>query len=313
MVLVAPLATLAGGLVACSARPASAPAPAAGSCILIAPPTVGVVPDTLTAVVRADFRAERVAAPLTEGERVVAAQLADGTAPTCGASRGSGSRLRVDGNTVTLISPTQPTLIFAAAAGDVRDRLDAGVDLLLTRDRDVVSYAATGGRYRAVALPWSETYLFAGPPPVPPAALDSLRAELAHDAVQADARPAAEACGDSMSGAAPRVPGRIVYPVDDTTANDLAARLVALGISGRAFGGVALRADAVPLEYALAALDSHREFGVVVGVPRGSVGRFCASGATALVDVRTWALVRADRVGLAVDADGTPRLVVRRP
>jgi len=53
------------------------------------------------------------------------------------------------------------TLVFRlAASGDARDLLDAGVDLLVTRDRALRDYAATLPNLAIVALPWDRTYVF---------------------------------------------------------------------------------------------------------------------------------------------------------
>ncbi len=53
------------------------------------------------------------------------------------------------------------TLVFKfAASGDARDLLDAGVDLLITRDRALRDYAATLQNHTVVALPWDRTYVF---------------------------------------------------------------------------------------------------------------------------------------------------------
>jgi len=56
------------------------------------------------------------------------------------------------------------TLVFRfAAGGDARDLLDAGVDLLVTRDRALRDYTTTLKNITVVALPRHRTYLFVTP------------------------------------------------------------------------------------------------------------------------------------------------------
>src|SRR3989442_275580 len=58
-------------------------------------------------------------------------------------------------------TPRGDTLVFKfAASGDARDLLDAGVDLLVTRDRALRDYAATLQNHEVVALPWDRTYVY---------------------------------------------------------------------------------------------------------------------------------------------------------
>src|SRR3989475_1385976 len=58
-------------------------------------------------------------------------------------------------------SPQGDTIVFKfATSGDARDLLDAGVDLLVTRDRALRDYGATLQNRTVVALPWDRTYVF---------------------------------------------------------------------------------------------------------------------------------------------------------
>ncbi|MGH7607682.1 MAG: ABC transporter substrate-binding protein, partial [Gemmatimonadales bacterium] len=58
------------------------------------------------------------------------------------------------------------TLLFRiASSGDARDLLDAGVDLLVTRDPALRDYAAIQRGVVALELPWDRTYVFVTPEP----------------------------------------------------------------------------------------------------------------------------------------------------
>ncbi len=148
-------------------------------------------------------------------------------------------------------------VVFRLTAGDPRNAVDAGVDLLVTRDPATLDYAAAGGGYQRAPLPWDRAYLLLVPGRVSgrdhggptPAALRAL----ARDAVRVEARPAEappggmEACppvgAPADPGFAPGGPGpglvsvsggtsagqrAVVFPGDDATAAGLAQRLVAL-------------------------------------------------------------------------------------
>src|SRR6266576_2036247 len=58
------------------------------------------------------------------------------------------------------------TLVFKLAppgSGGARDLLDAGVDLLVTRERALRDYAATLPNHSVVALPWDRAYVYVTP------------------------------------------------------------------------------------------------------------------------------------------------------
>jgi hypothetical protein len=134
---------------------------------------------------------------------------------------------------------------FLQSPGDTRDLLDAGVDLLLTRDPATLDYAAKLPHYRSVPLAWRRTLVLATPGRA--RAAPSLSAQdrqvLADDAVRGEARGAAEPFwweaieGCSLAAAQPGSASapmpRIVYDAADEAARDLAERLVGLGrVSG---------------------------------------------------------------------------------
>jgi len=136
---------------------------------------------------------------------------------------------------------------------DPRGALDAGADVLVSSNPEVLAYARALPDFAVVPLPWSRTYVVAaghgdeepGPPasPIPAEALD----RLARAAVRADARPAEppfwwrdEDCAESVGLPGERVgtygstlpstvqDARIVYPSGDAVARGIAERIVAL-------------------------------------------------------------------------------------
>lgn len=104
---------------------------------------------------------------------------------------------------------------FRAVDGDPRNAVDAGMDLLATRDPAVADYAAASGTFLVLPLAWDRSYVLLSPrgaalalgaegrarapgspdrPRVPLVVLppDSVLRALARDAVRVDARPARE-------------------------------------------------------------------------------------------------------------------------
>jgi len=207
------------------------------------------------------------------------------------------------------------TLVFRLApGGDARDLLDAGVDLLVTRDRALRDYAATQQTFTVHPLPWDRTYVFVTPE------AGGTRFDGLEQAVRAEARRAESgfwwldlrACGLAPAVSPPAATGtqrRILYSRSDPTARELAGRLAALA------RGVAV---ARPPDEFTAALSSGRDWGYVLALPR-IVADPCraardwlpswAATVTALVDTRATAIVRRGVARWAVDQDGTVHLV----
>ena len=81
---------------------------------------------------------------------------------------------------------------FSLLAGDPRDLLDEGVDLLLTRDPAALDYAATLPQFQSVPLPWQRTHVLLTPgrPRTAPSLSEEARQALADDAVRGEARGA---------------------------------------------------------------------------------------------------------------------------
>jgi hypothetical protein len=149
------------------------------------------------------------------------------------------------GDTATGAAPFVDSVALPRGA-DLRDLLGRGlatpgslrVDVLVTRDPDVLAYAAQLGGYRSFGLPWDRTYALVAPRTDSAAMMPNAaqRDALAQDAVQADARGAPPpfwwehdtTCTSGTTrtgGGAPRVVG---YAADDPIARQLAERIVAL-------------------------------------------------------------------------------------
>lgn len=197
--------------------------------------------------------------------------------------------------------------LAAFGTGGARDVLDAGTDLLWTRDPAAARYAGSLDAYRVHPLPWDRVWVLAVPRPagagtVPDSAgWAAVRQGLAGEAVPAEARPAGEpgpwaACsadggrdrgrpGVDTSGRG--VPGRtaeggrpgpIVHPAAEPSARALAARLAALaggaGPEGAVVarelgaGGSALRTEALGPADFRASLREGSAAAYLMAVPR---------------------------------------------
>lgn len=131
-------------------------------------------------------------------------------------------------------------LLRPLATGDARDLVDSGVDALVADDPATLAYAGTRPELRAAPVPWDRIYVVLAPPALR-RVLDAARGEGTWRAVRAESRPAegpfwwerVRACPRAPA-AGPRppiahpTPARVAYLRGDRTAQDLAARLVAL-------------------------------------------------------------------------------------
>jgi hypothetical protein len=214
-----------------------------------------------------------------------------------------------------------PTVLdFLAVPGDLRDALDSGVDLLVTRDLELAEYAERQRGLQTFPLPWSRRYLFvqpAGADSLPDMGeADSLRGSLAKDAVKTDARPASgawnpPACASAGAPATPVRPSpRVVYLASDPVARALAERIVALSGSDPD-----LRVEPLGDSAFAASLRAGTRRGYLVAIPSDTED-LCFSGLRLptnasmypLIDTRARAIVRKGSPPLTVDWDGTPRL-----
>jgi hypothetical protein len=141
---------------------------------------------------------------------------------------------------ITVTRDALPPLRFLVAPGDARDLLDAGADLLLTRDPAALDYARTLPQFQTLPLAWLRTHVLLTPGRSRPSAPLSAPARqvLADDAVRGEARGALEPFwwqtvrGCDVLPSPPRgqtsPAPRIVYDADDAAARDLAERFVGL-------------------------------------------------------------------------------------
>jgi hypothetical protein len=208
------------------------------------------------------------------------------------------------------------------ASGDLRDAVDSGVDVVVTGSPGVLDYAGRRPGITLIPLPWSRRYLLVVPAGEAALALPAdtvaFRTALANDAVRMDARAAPPGWSDSVAdcrpAALPPAPASpaILYPADDTTARELAERLVALSRRGL---GQARGLDPAAFAAALAAGGARA---YLVRAPARSlapcaVARTWPAGSSivALVETRDHAIVRRGAPPLAVAWDGALHPVER--
>jgi hypothetical protein len=131
---------------------------------------------------------------------------------------------------------------------DLRDVLDRGLpatsaprpDVVITRDLEVLAYAASGADYFITTLPWNRTYVLATADAASTIPSEAERDALARDAVTADARGAVQpfawltdsscVAPSPRSSTTPRVV--VAYAAGDAIARQLAERIVALARGG---------------------------------------------------------------------------------
>lgn len=257
-------------------------------------------------------------------------------APGGGWPIGTGSRWMTgapsDAPDLLVARPLQPAGVAAAKiaivpASGVRDALDAGADVLLTRDPAALEYAGRLSGYADLPLDWNRTYVLLGPGRDHPGA-GELRLESLREAVRGDARPAEwheggrfwfadlRRCELAAGREAPGPVGprhRVVYDQSDRSAADVAARLVGLGVLGRGTVAAGLPAPAFA-----AALRAGGDAWYVLDLPRRvydpcraalELPAWTGAGTVEpLLDVRSHAVVRRGLPRMVIDWDGTLRL-----
>ena len=205
--------------------------------------SMAVLGDRALAIVLRSQRVD-VPLPLAHPDLAIAKSVADsqwplGTRPARIAAEGHPATASA-ATVITVDRDNLPAIRFFVAAGDTRDVLDQGVDLLLTRDPATLEYAATLPQYRSVPLPWQQTRVLLSPGRSRSAAslTEDARHVLADDAVRGEARGARgpfwwQMMTDCEVTLSPRrdhaapLP-RIVYDASDGAARDLAERFVGL-------------------------------------------------------------------------------------
>jgi Bacterial extracellular solute-binding proteins, family 5 Middle len=167
----------------------------------------------------------------------------DGATPASGRSVITLMRLPVDSTPLDRPENLSSVRFIVAPGRDLRDLLDEGIDLLLTRQSPALDYAATLPQFVSTPLEWQRTHvlLIPGRARTSPPLSAEAREALAHDAVRGEARGAlgpiwwqslpgsgCEVAYSQPRGQAPSTTGRIVYDTSDGAARDLAERLVGL-------------------------------------------------------------------------------------
>jgi hypothetical protein len=324
--------------IACGRAQPRAPSPVIDRCSLVAS-TAAV--DSASVVVVSPVDARNAQRPTTWGERFVFG-LTD-TVP----------RLDCAGRSLTAAGPYsvrdagRSTLVLEPVAGargprltvrptseaDARDLVDAGVDLLLTESPSLAAYASTKTDVVSVALPWDRTWVLVTPRQAVSVADSAFRGD-PRDVVRAEARVArgpfwwtdAGVCPAPMIRVVPaaRPTLRIAYSRDEPVGRALAERLVAL--AGNGITTVAITPNAFD-----AAVRTGSELGYVMSLPRLVVDRCRAISAlltevpwlagssapqaaiTPLIDTRLHAVVKRDRLNLAMMRDSTVTISVGSP
>ena len=232
-----------------------------------------------------------------------------------GAPRDSGAYDLLQRNDTTFAVPrrsTLPVLRFAThAAADARDPLDAGADLVLTRDQRAIAYAGSRADLLAVPLAWDRIYVLVSPAAIPVAGV--------RDAVRGESRAPTgpfwwtdqPLCTTHDPNVTDQRSTRLVIPAGDAVARDLAGRIVA-GTPGI----VVTATDSTTLARATG---RGTDAGYLVALPRLAPPACpvtpwpAAWTVTPLVETRPFAILRRGAVRISADADGLFRVVEPAP
>jgi len=229
-----------------------------------------------------------------------------------------------DRGSMTVTTATGASIQFLAPRGDPRDLLDESVDLLITRDRAALDYAATLPQFQSMPLAWQRTQVLLSPrrARTSPSLSDEARQTLANDAVRGEARGAVgpywwqgltdcEIPPPRVQEPGSRPSGRVVHDANDSAARDLAERLVGLdrrtyqratGLAGEALALARRRGSdaAYVTSFDSRPFDPCRELQVVVeGAPW-----LDPETIVPLVDTRQRAIVRRGHSGVVSEWDG---------
>ena len=206
---------------------------------------------------------------------------------------------------------------------DPRDALDAGADLVVTRDPAVIEYVSARPEFKTIVLPWSRTYVLGQPGKAEPLRGVTFNASvtqsLAQDAVRTDARAAqgpfwwnqgTTCAARPVPTGTPAPSSRIVYQAGDAVSQGLAERMVALLAPGTRLRAAPL--NSADFESALAA-GSERAYILSVATRTLAPCRELAGWPAdmrlePLIDTRATAIVRRGSPPLSVDWDGTLRV-----
>lgn len=257
--------------------------------------------------------------------------------PTAGEAIGSGpfSVSAAAGGRVRMVAEGGLGISLTMVEGDTRDALDAGIDLVVTRDPRALAYAAGLEEYRTLPMPWQDVYTLLQPmsDDPPDLAANAFRLE---EIVQVSARTASSdpsgqwwwslgqcRLPDYDLAEVGRAP-RLVYDATDVVARNVAERLAALEQ-----GGGQLVAEGLSGEAFWRAVHEGGDWGYIVRLPLAPVAPCLVAeqvlryipwfpirlddtrrALTPLVETRSHALARAARVAGRVETDWNGALVV---
>jgi hypothetical protein len=236
---------------------------------------------------------------------------------------------------VRLAAENGATTSLTIVTGDLRDALDAGVDVIVTRDSRTLSYAAGLNEYTAIPLSWADQYVLVSPDvandpltiPQDVLQLEHIVRVSARSPVTGERTPWWRHVGHCrLAGLDPRgataTRSRLVYHADDAVARSVAERLVAVTATERHLVAVGLgddqfrsairvgsdwgyivRLPTLPLAPCLVA-DQVLEYAPWLGLSDGT------AALTALIETRSHAVVRSYRVVGRVELDWQGELVI---
>jgi len=291
----------------CASAAAPAPSPARATVDRCASPRADAPRDTVAIAFDRTFNPAGL----------IARQLATSTgALDCGgAARDSGAYDLLRRNDTLFAVPRRsglPVLRFAThAAADARDPLDAGADIVVTRDQRAIAYAGSRADLLPVPLAWDRTYVLVSPSAIPIASI--------RDAVRGESRaPVApfwwadgSLCTAQDFNGTNQARTRLVIPAGDPVARDLAARIVA-GTPGL----VVAAADSATIARAI---ERGMDAGYLLALPRATpvacpVAPWPAGWTlTPLAETRAYAILRRGVVRISSDDDGLFRVVEPAP
>ncbi|HZH42099.1 MAG TPA: hypothetical protein VFD85_13880 [Gemmatimonadales bacterium] len=227
-------------------------------------------------------------------------------APDHGWPIGTGSRWLtnpVSGTDDAVLQPTTPgtapRITFGPGTDDARDALESHADVVITRDRAALAFAATRRRFAILPMAWTEEYVLIAPDPVA-VDRDDLVAAVRVDATAADhgGCPRTGSREAKLSGT-----HRVAYRRGDPTGEALAARLIGSGALGHGVFAVPLS----PVEWERA-VSQGSEWAVIAPRTAGAPCSPSWGAGTPLIAVRSSVVLDRSLLPVRLGGDGAPRL-----
>jgi hypothetical protein len=236
---------------------------------------------------------------------------------------------------VRLAAESGATTSLTIVTGDLRDALDAGVDVVVTRNPRTLSYAAGLKEYTSIPLSWADQYVLVTPDVTDnPLILSQDVLQLEHivrvsarSPVTGELTPWWRRVGHCrVTGPDPRAAtvtrSRLVYHAADAVARSVAERLVAAAGTERHLIAVGLVADQFRT-----AIRAGSDWGYIVRLPTLPLAPCLVvdqvleyapwlefsggtTALTALIEIRSHAVVRPSRIVGRVELDWQGALVI---